>query len=104
MLGQGWGQRLVPQIILLIEHPAHAFDHRTVGFRGGQPVRGALHDIALDLLFEAGHADLKELVQVGADDAEEFEAFQEWRVRIQGFIQHALVELEPTQLPVEEEL
>jgi hypothetical protein len=60
-------------------------------------------DIAtvFDELFEGGDANLEEFVEVGADDSEEFETFEERLSRILGFFEYALVEFEPTELTIE---
>ena len=60
-------------------------------------------DIAtvFDELFEGGDANLEEFVEVGADDSEEFEAFEERLSRILGFFEYALVEFEPTEFTIE---
>ena len=56
----------------------------------------------LDLLLQAGDADLEELVQVRRNDGEEAQPLEQ-RHRIVGRLrQHAAVELEQAQLPVEE--
>ena len=42
-----------------------------------------------------GDLHLEEFVEVGTDDGEELEAFEQRIGRVQGFIQHALIEFEP---------
>ena len=54
-----------------------------------------------DQLFEGGDADFEELVEVGADDSEEFETFEERLGRILGFFENALVEFEPAEFTIE---
>ena len=70
--------------------------------RRGQAVGRAFDGGAFDLLFEAGDADFEELVQVGAEDAEELDALEQGRGRVQRLLQDALIELQPAQLAVEE--
>src|SRR3954470_723553 len=41
------------------------------GFSGCEAINAALDDIALDLLFDPGDADLEELIEIGAKYAEE---------------------------------
>jgi len=53
------------------------------------------------LLLEAGDADFEKFVEIGTDDAEEFQPFQQRVAGIGSFIQNALVEFKPTQLAVE---
>ena len=50
---------------------------------------------------QAGHADEEELVQVGTDDGQELDAFQQRQVVGQSLAEHAVVELQPAQLAVE---
>ncbi|VVN75115.1 hypothetical protein PS687_05804 [Pseudomonas fluorescens] len=54
-----------------------------------------------DLLFEAGDADLEELVQVAGENQQEFQAFQQRVGLIQRLFQHADVELQLRQLAVD---
>ena len=60
-------------------------------------------DIAtvFDQLFKGGDANFEEFVEVGADDGEEFETFEEGLGRVLGFFEDALVEFEPTELTIE---
>ena len=44
---------------------------------GRHAVGSALHDAGRDLLLEAGDPDLKELVEVAGEDAEELEPLQQ---------------------------
>jgi hypothetical protein len=52
------------------------------------------------LLFQAGYTHLEKLIQVGTNDTEELNPFQERVSRIKRFIQNTLVEFQPTQFPV----
>src|SRR6266513_4252418 len=58
-------------------------------------------DPGVHLLLQAGHPDLEELVQVGAEDREELEALEPRVRRVGRLIQHAGVELEPGELAVQ---
>jgi hypothetical protein len=44
---------------------------------------------------------LEELVKIGCGDGEEFDTFQEREVLAEGFIEDALVELEPGEFAIE---
>src|SRR2546421_675375 len=70
---------------------------------GREPVRPVVLrlDPGIHLLLQAGHPDLEELVQVGAEDREEFEALEPGVRRVGRLFQHAGVELEPGELPVQ---
>ncbi len=59
---------------------------------------------SFDLLLQAGDADLEELVQVAADDAQEPQPLEQRHRRVLGLRQHAPVELEQAELAVEEVL
>jgi hypothetical protein len=52
-------------------------------------------------LFEGGDADLEELVEVGADDREKLQPFQQGLGGILSLLKNALVEFEPAELPVD---
>jgi hypothetical protein len=60
-------------------------------------------DIAtvFDELFEGGDADFEEFVEVGANDGEEFKAFEEGLGGVLGLFEDALVEFEPTEFTIE---
>ena len=49
---------------------------------------------------EMGHTDAKELVEIGREDAEEAEPFQQRHRRIRGLLEDAAVERQPTDLLV----
>jgi len=55
------------------------------------------------LLLETGDPHLKKFVEIGTDDAIEFQAFEERVVCVQCLIEHALVELQPTQFAIDVE-
>ena len=71
------------------------------GFWGAETVRSVDIAAVLDELFEGGDADFEEFVEVGADDGEEFETFEERLGGILGFFEYALVEFEPTEFTIE---
>jgi peroxiredoxin Q/BCP len=93
---------LAPAAELGVHHGLHAGMDGAESFLGGESVGGALGDGAFDLLFESGDADLEELVEVGADDAEEFDAFEQGEGLIEGLLEDALVEFEPAEFPGDE--
>lgn len=95
VFGQAWGEGIPPAGVLLLDHAADSFLDGAKGFGGSQAVDAAFDDFAFDLLFDAGHADLEEFVEVGAGNAEEFEPFEEGCFGIEGFVKNALVKFEP---------
>jgi hypothetical protein len=63
-----------------------------------------LHRAGLEQLAQARDANLEELVQIGARNAQEAHALEQRNACILGLLQNALVELEEGQLPVDVEL
>src|SRR5262249_1110738 len=71
---------------------------------GKHAVRAGLANTAQDLLLDAGDPNHEELVQVGAGDRQEFQALIKREAPIARLIEHALVEAEPRQLSIDEQL
>jgi hypothetical protein len=69
----------------------------------GEAIGSDLKTFEVELLFDAGDADLEELVEVGAGDAEELEAFEDRRLLVEGEVEDAAIELQPAQLAVDVE-
>ena len=99
------GQQLfVPAAVLQGDQFAGALAAGGEGL-GRRHVVGTNHArLAFDLLLEPGDTDFEELVQVGAEDREELHPFEQRLKRVEGFLQHAVVELQPAQLSVQEVL
>ena len=95
VFGQLGNKLGAPAFELGLHHGVHPGVDGPEGFRCGAPVYGAFDDVAFDLLLDSSHAHFKELVQIGADDAEELDPFQQGIFRIQHLREHPLVELEP---------
>ena len=70
------------------------FERRHSIGRGGR-------DRRQDLLFEACHAHLEEVVEVLAEDGEEAHPFEEGQLRILGHREHPFIEVEPRKLAVD---
>ena len=97
-------EHIVQQLVLLIDQ-AHA--RVRIAFscsRDRQSVGSALHRAGFQQLLEAGDADLEELVEIGAGDAEESHPLEQRNAAVLGLIQHALVELEKRELAIDVEL
>ena len=71
--------------------------------RGGHAVGGRGGHAGGDLVLQPRNPDHEELVQVGAEDGQELDAFEQRMPAIVRLFQHAAVELEPAQLAVEVE-
>ena len=95
-------QLLAPARVLVLDHAPDPLDDGAEGLAGGQAVHRALDDLAFDLLFEARDADFEELVEVRADDAEELHPLQQRVGWVERLLQHAMVEFQPAQFPVDE--
>ena len=94
-------QFIPPTTVLIIHHPANSPVDRSECLCRRKPVNTALHHFTFHLLLDASHPDLEKLVQVGAGDAEEFNALKKWVLRVERFIEHPLVELQPAQFAVD---
>ena len=58
--------------------------------------------IDADRLLQFGDSNLEEFVQIAADDAKKAQAFEQRHVRVLGLGQHAAVEFQDADFPVEE--
>src|SRR5579863_833433 len=65
---------------------------------GRAAVLGTAHDLGLDLLFDRGDANHKELVEVRSVDGDEFEPLHQGVTLVEPLFQNPVVELEPRQL------
>jgi hypothetical protein len=82
---------------------ASALTRRKHLVRGEAVVAGG-DGAELDLLLEAGDADLEEFVEVAGDDAEEAQALEQRHAGVGRLAEDAAVEGEQGQFPVEEVL
>ncbi len=79
----------------------HALARGRELFLGG-PAVGRAGDLAgLDLLAQAGHAHLEELVEVAREDGQELDPFEQRVALVARLVQHPRVEFEPRQLAVD---
>ena len=60
-----------------------------------------MRDAGVDLLLQAGDADLEELVEVRAADRQEAQALEQRRRRVARLLEHAHIELQERQLAIE---
>ena len=77
-------------------------DHPELLVRG-QPVGAAFRDRGLDLLVQPRDPDHEELVEVRVEDREELDPLEQRPARVERFLEHAPVEGQPRDLPVEVE-
>ena len=95
-------QDFVEEPVLRIDKRAHLADYKRVDLRRAFSVGTGLVDIELDLFLEPRDADLDELIEVGRNDAEETQPLQQRHRFVRCLCQHAPVELEDAEFPVEE--
>ena len=95
-------QVLAPAGVLLLHHSPDPFGDRPKRLARRQAVQAPLHHVAFDLLLQPGDADLEKFVEIRAGDAEKFHPLQQRRGGVQRFVEHALVELQPAQLAIDE--
>jgi hypothetical protein len=63
-----------------------------------------VHGAGIEKLLQAGHPNLKKLIEVRARDAQELHALQQRYAAVLGLFQDPLVELEERQLAVDVKL
>lgn len=69
---------------------------------GRAPVGGAVAEAGGHLILQAGDAHLEELIEVLREDRHELEPFEQWHRRVGREGEHAGVEVQPGQFPVQE--
>ena len=69
---------------------------------GGAPVGGHMGYAGLGLALQPGDADGIELIEVGRADRQEAQPLQERMAGVLGLLDHAVVEVEPGEFPVDE--
>jgi len=89
---------------LFFHHAVGAFGDGDELLPGSHPGRVASAYPGGSLLHQASDAHHVELVEVGADDGEELEPFEERHRAGQPFAENAVVELQPAELAVDEVL
>ena len=83
------------QRVRVVEDHFQLVDRAHAGRGGHRKARG-------DAALEAGDADHEELVEVRGEDREEADPLQQVQVRVLGELEHAGVEVQPAQFPVQE--
>src|SRR5262245_46970373 len=102
--------RLVQTRQDLFEQAAHLhFEQRAQAFRDKpqlrrrrKPVGREQQRIGVELFLQARNADHKKLIEVGRKDREKFQPFEQRLRRVERLVEHAAVELNPTEFSVEE--
>ena len=90
--------------VLFVDHAvdAAADGRQLLGGRHAREIAAA--DFGRPAAHQSGHPDQEELVQIRADDGQELEPLQQGQFLGQPLLQHAVVELQPAQLAVEEQV
>ena len=94
-------QRVGPALGLLVEHLPRSRAHQRELLLGRQPVGRDVLAVGAHLLLQHRHANHEELVEVGPDDGEELDAFEDRVPAVARLVEHPLVEREPAELAVE---
>jgi len=99
-LGKGGEEGFVQKLVLVGNHSQDAGADGGENFGGAEAIGTVNIASVVDELFEGGDADFEELVQVRADDGEEFEPFEEGLGRILSLFENALIKLKPTEFTI----
>ena len=84
-------------VILQFDHLVGLFGNFLQLLRRREPRNVPLREICEHLVFQGGHADHEEFIQVGTHDAQEFEPLKERNGFIARLIQDAKIELKPRE-------
>ena len=90
-------QRVMPALQQFVYPRANGLEL----FRRRQRIGPILADARRDLATQSRHPDHVELVQVHAENRQEFEPLQKRHARVEGLFEHARIEVEPTQLAIQ---
>ena len=99
--GQLRPQRIGPAAGLLVEHLPRPRPHQPELLFGRQAIGRDVLAVGAHLLLQHRDANHEELVEVGADDGEKLDAFEERVAAIARLVEHPLVERQPAELAVE---
>ena len=95
-------QFLFPEIVLGGDQLVHQSLNGVERFRRRHAVGADVAGLALDLLFDAGDANLEKFIEIVAEDGHEFDPLDQRLGWILRFLQNAPVKFEPAQLAVDE--
>ena len=97
-------QHAVQHPVLLVDEVVRRRADRLGEIGRAEIVRAGLHRAGVELFLDAGDADLEKLVEIQGGDAEEPKAFEQRRAGVLGEIEHAAIEFDQAELPVDVEL
>jgi len=101
LLGKGGEECFVKELVLVGNHSENAGADGGEDLGGAEAVRTVNIASVVDQLFKGGDADFEELVQVRADDGEEFETFEEGLGRVLSLFENALIKLQPAEFTIQ---
>ena len=104
VLGQLRHEHIVQDLVLLLDQARGPRADRLQLLVDGQPVRTDLQGARLQQLLQARDPDLEEFVEIGAGDAQELDPFEQRYAAVLRLLQHALIEFQKGQLPIDVEL
>ncbi len=99
--GEGGEKGLVKEGVLVGDHPLNPLPDGGEGFAGTKAVRPVGIAAVFKQLLQGSHANFEEFIEVGADDGEKLQPFQQGLGGILGLLQDPLVKFQPAKLPVE---
>ena len=102
--GEARDEGVVQDRVLIADEGPGGLGDASELFAGPEPVGADRGRAQCHLLFQAGHADLEELIEIAAHDAQELEAFEQRHRLVARLLQDPAVELEQRQLAVEVEI
>ena len=103
-LGGERGEKLVvPAVVLLAHHLGDEGVDLAQGLPGRHAIRTRFDEAGIGLLNESGDANLEKFVEVGADDGEETDAFEQRMSVALCLGEDALIKSQPAQLTVEKD-
>ena len=97
-------EHVVQHFVLLVDQAHGARADRLQLLGHGQPVRPALDRAGLQQLLEARDANLEELVEIRAGDAQESDPLEQRNAAVLGLFQHPLIEFQKRQFAIDVEL
>lgn len=101
LMGKGWKESFVEELVLVGDHAKDAGTNRGEDIGRAEAI-GSVHVASVfDELLEGGDTDFKELIEIGADDGEEFESFEEGLGGVLGLLEDTMIEFEPAKLAIQ---
>jgi len=102
VLGEGGDDFIIPEGVGGVLEIVHASLDSLEDFGRREAIGADIRGATIDLLFDAGDADLEELVEVRGEDREEFDPFEQRLGAVLCFLEDPAIELQPAQFPVDE--